>query len=143
MAPINLAKTNSQLRRCYPVMAELRPHLGEAGFLAQVQREMETQAYRIAYLEDAGEVVAVAGYRMVEMLMWGRTLYVENLVTKETKRSGGYGSQLFDCLIEQAQAADCDQFHLDNGVQRYGAHRFYLHKGMDIASHHFASKLKD
>ena len=123
-------------------MAELRPHLDEAGFLAQVGRQMKTQAYRIAYLEDAGEVVAVAGYRIVEMLMRGRTLYVDDLVTTETKRSGGYGSRLFDWLIEQAKAADCDQFHLDSGVQRYGAHRFYLHKGMDITSHHFAIQLR-
>ncbi len=110
--------------------------------MAQVQRQMETQAYRIAYLEDAGEVVAVAGYRIVEMLMWGLTLYVDDLVTTDTKRSGGYGSRLFDWLIEQGRAADCDQFHLDSGVQRYGAHRFYLHKGMDITSHHFSITLK-
>ena len=26
-------------------------------------------------------------------------------------------------------------------VQRFGAHRFYLHKGLDITSHHFAKVL--
>lgn len=42
-----------------------------------------------------------------------------------------------------AREKDYDQFHLDSGVQRFGAHRFYLTKRMDISSHHFALRLKE
>jgi hypothetical protein len=31
---------------------------------------------------------------------------------------------------------------LDSGVQRFGAHRFYLRRRMDITSHHFALDLR-
>jgi len=33
------------------------------------------------------------------------------------------------------------QLHLDSGVQRFSAHRFYLSKRMEISSHHFSLKL--
>ncbi|MBI3921087.1 MAG: GNAT family N-acetyltransferase, partial [Armatimonadetes bacterium] len=87
-------------------------------------------------------VVAVAGFRLSENLAWGRFLYVDDLVTDEAERSRGHGQELLEWLLEYAHQQDCDQFHLDSGVQRFGAHRFYLRHGMDITSHHFALKLK-
>ncbi len=141
MPTIRLSESDQDIANCFPVMHELRPHVDRDGFLAQVKRQMETQHYKLACIEDAGEVVAVAGYRFVEMLAWGKTLYVDDLVTLATRRSEGFGEKLFDWLVDQARQADCDQFHLDSGVQRFGAHRFYLRKRMDITSHHFAMKL--
>ena len=32
--------------------------------------------------------------------------------------------------------------HLDSGVQRFGAHRFYLASRMDIIAHHFSMKFR-
>ena len=62
-------------------------------------------------------------------------------MTYAAERSKGYGDQLFDWLIDRARSEECDQFHLDSGVTLFGAHRFYLHKRMNIAAHHFAMKL--
>ena len=56
-------------------------------------------------------------------------------------RSSGYGRALFDWLVARARKENCDQLHLDSGVQRFGAHRFYLERRMIIASHHFSIKL--
>ena len=137
----DLTGTASLLAHCFPVMHELRPHLDEPSLLPQVKRQIESQGYRIAFVEDNGEVAAVAGFCVVEMLAWGGTMYVDDLVTAETKRSTGYGGTLFDWLVEQARTLGCDQFHLDSGVQRYGAHRFYLPRGLDITSHHFEMTL--
>ena len=50
------------------------------------------------------------------------------------------GSRSWDCVAE-ARRRGCAQFHLDSGVQRFDAHRFYLHKGMNISAHHFAMPL--
>ena len=44
---------------------------------------------------------------------------------------------MMDWLVGRAKERGCDELHLDSGVQRYGAHRFYLRYGMDITSHHF------
>ena len=138
---IALAAEDEEIQGCYPVMAELRPHVAPEEFLPRVRRQMEIAGYKLAYLWD-GEVKAVAGFRVSECLAWGRFVYVDDLVSKDGERSKGYGGQLFDWLVEYARGEDCDQFHLDSGVQRFAAHRFYLAKRMSIEAHHFGLKLK-
>jgi GNAT superfamily N-acetyltransferase len=137
---IRLAETREEIARCFPVIVELRPHLEAEGFVEQVLRQ-QRDGYRLAYLEDAGEVRACAGYRFTESLSWGRFMYVDDLVTASSARSKGHGGELLDWLVAQAREQGCAQFHLDSGVQRFGAHRFYLTKRMDITAHHFALKL--
>ena len=138
---IALAVGDEEIRSCYAVMSELRPHVSAEDFLPRVRRQMETAGYKLAYLSD-GEVKAVAGFRVSECLAWGRFMYVDDLVSKDGERSKGYGGQLFDWLVEYARGEGCDQFHLDSGVQRFAAHRFYLAKRMSIEAHHFGLKLK-
>lgn len=137
---IHEAKSDADILCCFPVMNELRPHLLPDEFVARIRRQMAA-GYRLAYIEENGEVRAVAGFRFFEMLAWGRSMYVDDLVSTEKSRGHGFGSKLIDWLIALARESGCDQFHLDSGVHRFAAHRFYLHKGMDITSHHFALKL--
>lgn len=141
MVKIRLVEAEDDILRCYDVMHELRTHLRLDEFVSQVGRQMERQGYKLVCLEDAGDVMAVAGFRFIEMLAWGRAMYVDDLVTAERARSKGYGSRLFDWLVELAKKEGCTQFHLDSGVQRHGAHRFYLQKRMDIVAYHFALNL--
>ena len=138
---IALAETGADIERCYPVMAELRPHLAAGEFTARV-RKQQASGFQLAFLEESGVVQAVAGFRYLETLAWGKILYVDDLVTAPAGRSQGYGGRLFDWLVAQAQQNNCDALHLDSGVQRFGAHRFYLTRRMDIIAHHFALKLK-
>jgi GNAT superfamily N-acetyltransferase len=142
---IFLAKDDDQIRSCYAVMAELRPHVQADEFLSRVRRQQELAGYELAGIiaESDGEVKAVAGFRISECLAWGKFLYVDDLVSRSDDRSRGYGGALFDWLVEYARANDCDQFHLDSGVHRFAAHRFYLVKRMSIEAHHFGLKLKD
>lgn len=138
---IILATSHDEINACYPVMAELRPHVTQEDFLGSVQRQTALAGYRLACAID-DEVKAVAGFRISECLAWGKFLYVDDLVSKNDERSKGYGGALFDWLVEHARENDCDQFHLDSGVQRFRAHRFYLQKRMAIEAHHFGLKLK-
>ena len=138
---IGRATTPAEIRRVHPVMRELRPHHDDDGaFVRQVQRQMR-EGFRLVYLESDGEIRAAAGFRVMELLFSGRTLYVDDLVTRETDRSLGFGGQLFDWLIEEARREECKAFTLDSGVQRFDAHRFYLLKRMKIASHHFSLEI--
>ena len=138
---IRLATSDDDLRAAFPVMRQLRPHLDEATFVAQARRQMGAHGWRLAVLSDAERIVACAGFRVGEWLAWGKALYVDDLVTDEHSRSMGHGDALFEWLLETARAEGCGQLHLDSGVQRFAAHRFYLRKRMDITSHHFAVKL--
>ena len=85
----------------------------------------------------------MAGFRVSEKLSAGRFLYVDDLVTRAEDRSRAYGGHLLDWLGDRAREQNCTTLELDSGVQRHAAHRFYLRKGMDITSHHFAAKLSD
>jgi GNAT superfamily N-acetyltransferase len=138
---IQPCQTDVEIRACFPAIHELRPHLDEARFVAQVQRQMANHGYRLVAATENDTIVAVAGYRVAEFLAWGRALYVDDLVTRSTARKGGHGGALLDWLIAQARELGCAQFHLDSGVVRHDAHRLYLGRKLAITSHHFALTL--
>jgi GNAT superfamily N-acetyltransferase len=141
VSEIRSITTLEDIRRCFPVMVQLRPHLDEETFIEQVQRQCAEQAYRVAAVLDRGTVTAVAGYRIGECLAWGKFMYVDDLVTDEASRGMGHGGMLFDWLAKEATRNGCAALHLDSGVQRFDAHRFYLTKRMAITSHHFGLTL--
>jgi len=139
---VRIAETDAEISACFPVMRELRPHVKDApAFLARVRAQQDT-GYLIAYLEDSSRPVAAAGYRYGENLAWGRFLYVDDLVTLASERSKGHGAKLLDWLLAEAVRDGCDELHLDSGVQRKDAHRFYDREGLAFTSHHYAVKLK-
>ena len=98
----------------------------------------------LALLEDAaGAVRSVAGFRIQDMLVSGRTMYVDDLVTDADTRSQGYGRQLLDWLVTRARAAACHTFSLDSGTHRHDAQRLYFRERMRISSYHFHLKLAE
>ncbi len=136
-----MAETDEEIARCFGVMFHLRPHLREAEFVARV-RAQQAEGYRLAYVEDDETVVAVAGYRVMQMLATGKTMYVDDLVADEARRSRGYGKALLDWLQQQARAEGCETFSLDSGTHRQEAHAFYFRERMRVTSFHFAKKLE-
>ena len=141
MSCIRIAESDEEIERCFAVMSELRTHLVAGEFLERVRRQ-ERQGYRILYVEEAGAVRALAGFRFIECLASGRTLYVDDLVTAASERSRGHGEALIDWLVEHAREHDCDWLHLDSGVQRADAHRFYFRQRLVVSSFHFQRDLR-
>ena len=137
---IKIAHTAQEITASYPVLEQQRTHLIIESFVDQVQ-DLIAHGYILAYLEDRGQVVSVAGFKIDRNLYAGKHLYVEDLVTLDTMRSRGYGEAMMDWLLDYARNHQCQVLHLDSGVQRFAAHRFYLKQRMDIVSHHFLIKL--
>jgi GNAT superfamily N-acetyltransferase len=131
------ATTDAEIVATLDVMRELRPHLLPDAYVETVRRMMATDGYRLAVASGDGKVRAVAGYRYMEMLWCGRVLYVDDLSTTHTHRSHGYGKALLDWLKREARASGCTQLHLDSGVQREAAHRFYFRERMIVSAFHF------
>jgi GNAT superfamily N-acetyltransferase len=129
--------TDEQIVAVHEVMHQLRPNISRNEFLATVARMRQTDGYQLAAVYDEGAVRAVAGYRVIEMLWCGKILYVDDLNTDERYRSKGYGKALLDWLKNEARAQGCGQLHLDSGVQREQAHRFYFREGLTITAYHF------
>lgn len=137
---VTVAETDADIVRCFGVMKNLRPHVLETEFVARV-RAQQAQGYRLACLVDEGAVVAVGGFRVMEMLATGRTMYVDDLVTDEAQRSRGYGKTMLEWLQGYARDAGCATFSLDSGTHRQEAHAFYFRERMRVTSFHFAKKL--
>jgi len=133
---INIAKTDGEIAACFPVMRELRPHLRAEAFI-HVVRDLESDGYRLAALSESGRVMAVAGFRILRALTCDKFLYVDDLVTLEAERSKGYGRAFLNWLEEYARQVECAQLHLDSGMQRTDAHRFYQTNGVNISGYHF------
>lgn len=134
---IRIAETDAELRRISPVLRQLRPAFDDDRLIERIREQMRA-GYRVAYVEAQGAVVCVAGFVVATKLAWGKHLYVDDLVTAEHHRSEGAGAQMIAWLKGHARELGCEQLHLDSGVQRFAAHRFYLREGFDITSHHFA-----
>ena len=140
---MKIVETEQELRACYPVMKELRPHLpSEDAFVAQIMRQYE-QHYRILAVWDEGEVVALAGYRYQENTVYGRFLYVDDLIAAEQHRSRRWGALLLAKLTVFAQESQCARLVLDTGLTNVLAQRFYFREGLQITSFHFVKTLED
>ena len=135
------AETDQEIERCFEVMVELRPRLKRQGFVTTV-RAMEQEGFKLAYLEDDNQIVAVAGYRIATNLFMDKHLYVDDLVTASKVRSKGYGEQMINWLRAEAKKAGCNVLHLDSGTHRGQAHKFYFKQGFTIASFHFSEGLE-
>ena len=139
---IRMAETDKEIQNCYDTMRQLRPGIKRDEFLSRVKEQKQT-GYKLTYVEEAGQVVSVAGFRVSQNLAWGKFVYVDDLVTDELNRSKQFGDKLIDWLIAYAKENSCKEFHLDSGVQRFSAHRFYFRKKLIISGHHFGRILTD
>ena len=135
------ATTDEQILSTREVMRQLRPHVPFDEYLAVIRRMKQTDGYQLAALYEENVVRAVAGYRFMEMLHAGKIIYVDDLNTDERFRSKGYGKALLDWLKSEAKAQGCAQIHLDSGVHRESAHRFYFRERLTIRAYHFNANL--
>ncbi|WAB95742.1 MULTISPECIES: GNAT family N-acetyltransferase [Pseudomonas] len=122
--------STQDLRSAFPVMQQLRPHLtSEADFISRIER-MRVDGYRLIGAYDSGVLVALAGYRLQENLVYGAFLYVDDLVTAEAQRGGHWGSRLLQGLERLARASGCARLVLDTGLANARAQRFYFREGL-------------
>lgn len=135
------ARTDAQIAATFSVMHQLRPHLARAEYLPLIRGMMASDGFRLAALTDEGEVRAVAGYRLMNVLYCGRVLYVDDLVTDELVRSRGYGKALLDWLKDEGRREGCAELQLISRTVREQAHRFYFREGFGIECFHFRTRL--
>ncbi|TXC81061.1 GNAT family N-acetyltransferase [Paraburkholderia azotifigens] len=122
---------------CYAVMLELRQNLiGPEAFVAQLRRQSE-QGYRLLAAWQGEEIVALAGYRFQENLLYGRFVYIDDLVVGAGVRSQGLGRRLIEAVREEAKRLRCDRLVLDTGLSNAFAQRFYFRQGLLATGLHF------
>ncbi|GGC13374.1 N-acetyltransferase GCN5 [Oxalicibacterium flavum] len=125
----------------FAVMQELRPHLvNRASYIAQIARQRTQGYYLLAAWRDGG-VVGLAGYRVLENLLYGRFVYVDDLVVTAALHRAGVGERLLQAARQQAIALQCQHFVLDTGLHMALAQRFYFRQGLLARGLHFVETL--
>ncbi|HEX2234407.1 MAG TPA: GNAT family N-acetyltransferase [Thermoleophilaceae bacterium] len=125
-------------------MSALRPHHNDRrAFVERVNDVQRPQGYRLVGAFEGVRVVAVAGFRVIENLVSGRSLYVDDLSTLPESRRRGHAAALVDWCVEEARRLRCDVLELDSAVgpEREDAHRLYFNLRLRITAYHFEKRL--
>ncbi|GAB4001749.1 GNAT family N-acetyltransferase [Spirosoma daeguense] len=138
---IKIAQSDADIQRAIPAMLALRSHLTPELAFERIRQQQASDNFVLAFVDEDGtsDSPAVVGYRYMNLLYSGKTLYIDDLSTLAEARGKGYASALLDFVIDEAKKAGCQCVSLDSGQNpaRYDAHRLYLNKRFNIVSHHF------
>lgn len=115
--------TDDELEAGYEVMQELRP-LEEEVYFERLGR-MREEGYRQFALYEDDEIVSIAGVRNSTTLYHGKHAWVYDIVTREERRSEGFGRELLEFLESWAREEGCQVLELASGLWRDRAHSFY------------------
>lgn len=137
---IKTATTEEDILKCWDVLLALRPHLVLEEFVSTV-KEMLTEGYQLAYIEEDGKAAAAIGFRYQQYLYNGKHFYIDDLSTLPESRGKGYAGMLIDYVANLAKEKGYKVITLDSGYTRNDAHRLYLNKGFTMVCHHFSKTL--
>jgi GNAT superfamily N-acetyltransferase len=140
-AEIKHIVSDADLEASFSVMKELRPKLIDpATYIAQVKKQRE-QGYLLLAAWHDGRVVGLAGYRFQDSLLFGRFVYVDDLVVAGSLHRCGLGEELLKAARQQAVIHHCNHFILDTGLHMALAQRFYFRQGLLAEGLHFVEPL--
>lgn len=124
------------------LMRALRPQLADRTvYVAQLQRQ-GTQGYRLLAAWKEGDIVGLAGYRALENLLYGRFIYVDDLVVSPLLQGTGLGRRLLSAVRDEALRCGCEHLVLDTGLHMPLAQRFYFRQGLLARGMHFTQRLE-
>ncbi|WP_338477202.1 GNAT family N-acetyltransferase [Pseudomonas khavaziana] len=136
-----LMETVADCMASFDIMRQLRPHLTDAhAFAGQVQRQRESGYYLLAAREH-GRVIGLAGYRLTENTLYGRFIYVDDLVVDAPLQRRRLGEQLLERVRQAARALGYRYLVLDTGMHMALAQRFYFRQGLLPRGMHFSQDL--
>jgi ribosomal protein S18 acetylase RimI-like enzyme len=135
-------ETDADVAACFGLMQQLRPHLRTPEELIARVAIQRSQGYRLLAFWDEGRPVALAGYRQLDNLIYGRFLYVDDLVTDAGERGQRHGERLIEAIREIGRREQCEQLVLDTGLSNAFAQRFYFRVGLLARGLHFCGALQ-
>jgi len=132
--------SEEEIKYCYKILHQVREDLSENALLNKISQQIKN-GYKLAYVIDNEQIICVAGFTISENLTRGKHLYIDDFVTDKSVESSSTGKALLDFIKIYAKQQECKSIHLDSGVGRHDAHKFYLSQDLKIESHHFSVEL--
>jgi ribosomal protein S18 acetylase RimI-like enzyme len=127
---LHTLQDESEVSTCFPLIKQLRPHLSSSAEWVSRWRAQSAEGYRLLGLRQEDHFVALAGYRLQNNLVYGRFLYVDDLVTDESHRSCGLGERLMAEIKSIGETEGCAKVVLDTPLSNVLGHRFYYRNGL-------------
>src|SRR5882762_1627057 len=100
-------------------MLELRPNIGpELGFTDHIDKVLRPEGYRLVgfFVKEDIYAVAVAGFRVINYLAWGNSMYCDDLSTRFEHRKQGHPRQPLDCITALGNSPYLHWFPLASGL---------------------------
>ena len=126
----------------FEAFLELRLELFDRQSFTEQVMKQQKEGYHVIAIIDDGEIVSCVGFRIMTTLAFGKTLYIDDLITKEKHRKKGYAQALLNHIKDVAKDKNCQEIHLDSGYTRHRAHKVYLQEGFEFCCHHLSLKIK-
>lgn len=117
-------RSEAEWREAFPLLHSLRSDLDESIFL-QRREQILSHNFTLLGLRVENELVAVAGVDLYPHLSRGVDCWVHDLVTKEGKRSRGYGQTIMRYIESWAKERGCSRVCVHTRIHRKEAQRFY------------------
>jgi ribosomal protein S18 acetylase RimI-like enzyme len=122
------AEGREDISASHAVMLQLRPKLVDHDtYCAQIARQ-QSAGYNLLAAWRGNAVVGLAGYRELENTIYGRFVYVDDLVVSEAGRDSQLGKALLDAVAAETNPL---------------AQRFYFRWGMLAKGLHFVWPITD
>jgi GNAT superfamily N-acetyltransferase len=120
--------SEEEMSEAFVLFKELYPSLTEAQYTSRV-REMRAQNhYRIFGLKSQGALIGLIGFIQVTNLLYGKYLWVHDLIVRKEFRSRGLGRKLMAFVEELATEEHCQFVALSAHVSHIQAQEFYHDK---------------
>jgi len=139
---LSFVENDEDYQACFDVMRELRPHLTDAATFAEAARRQGEHGYRLLAAWHRDRAVALAGYRITENLLYGRFLYIDDLIASQDSRGHGIGGDLIAELREEGRRQGCAHIVLDTALANALGQRFYFRQGLLARGMHFSQSLE-
>lgn len=136
-----VVKTEADLKRCFPLIKELRTHLSWEDFSSIYKDTHDHAGYEIVAVEEDGQILALMGYRFLSDFIRGKHIYVDDLVTTEKSRSKGLGADLLRYAEDLAKRTGCKSLRLCTGIENEQGVKFYERNGWTKRAFAFSKKL--
>ena len=102
----------------------------------------EKEYFRCLVAEnEQGEIVGIASYFFAYYTWVGKSLYLDDLVVKQSERGKGYGSQLLDAIINIAKQENCKRVRWLVSEWNHPSIEFYKKRGVEIDRESFVCDL--
>lgn len=135
--------TTADLGSGYKVLRELRTNLSFERFLELHNAATRADGYKLLGAFQAGQCIAVMGYRVLFDFVHGKHVYVDDLVVTEGYRSKGIGAVLLREADAIAQRMACDGLRVCTGIENEAGKRFYEREGWELRSVAYKKKIKN